>query len=98
MLARNATFNTKKVEKRKSDLTPFIESLKIQVEKLDFEGLNSLDEKIDLLKALDNKNFAKVNDIFAKLVKIAEELESEDFKEIKDLSIKAEQMLRLSKI
>lgn len=98
MLARNATFNTKKVEKRKSDLTPFIESLKIQVEKLDFEGLNSLDEKIDLLKALDNKNFAKVNDIFAKLVKIAEDLESEDFKEIKDLSIKAEQMLRLSKI
>ena len=98
MLARNATFNTKKVEKRKSDLTPFIESLKIQVEKLDFEGLNSLDEKIDLLKALDNKNFAKVNDIFANLVKIAEELESEDFKEIKDLSIKAEQMLRLSKI
>lgn len=98
MLARNATFNTKKVEKRKSDLTPFIESLKIQVEKLDFEGLNSLDKKIDLLKALDNKNFAKVNDIFAKLVKIAEELESEDFKEIKDLSIKAEQMLRLSKI
>lgn len=98
MLDRNATFNTKKVEKRKSDLTPFIESLKIQVEKLDFEGLNSLDEKIDLLKALDNKNFTKVNDIFAKLVKIAEELESEDFKEIKDLSIKAEQMLRLSKI
>lgn len=98
MLARNATFNTKKVEKRKSDLTPFIESLKIQVEKLDFEGLNSLDEKIDLLKALDNKNFAKVNDIFAKLVKIAEDLESDDFKEIKDLSIKAEQMLRLSKI
>ena len=98
MLARNATFNTKKVEKRKSDLTPFIESLKIQVEKLDFEGLNSLDEKIELLKALDNKNFAKVNDIFAKLVKIAEDLESEDFKEIKDLSIKAEQMLRLSKI
>lgn len=98
MLARNATFNTKKVEKRKSDLTPFIESLKIQVEKLDFEGLNSLDKKIDLLKALDNKNFAKVNDIFAKLVKIAEDLESEDFKEIKDLSIKAEQMLRLSKI
>ena len=98
MLARNATFNTKKVEKRKSDLTPFIESLKIQVEKLDFEGLNSLDEKIDLLRALDNKNFAKVNDIFAKLVKIAEDLESEDFKEIKDLSIKAEQMLRLSKI
>ena len=98
MLARNATFNTKKVEKRKSDLTPFIESLKIQVEKLDFEGLNSLDEKIDLLNALDNKNFAKVNDIFAKLVKIAEDLESEDFKEIKDLSIKAEQMLRLSKI
>ena len=68
MLARNATFNTKKVEKRKSDLTPFIESLKIQVEKLDFEGLNSLDEKIDLLKALDNKNFAKVNDIFANLI------------------------------
>lgn len=98
MLARNATFNTKKVEKRKSDLTPFIESLKIQVEKLDFEGLNSLDEKIELLKALDNKNFAKVNDIFAKLVKIAEDLESEDFKEIKNLSIKAEQMLRLSKI
>ncbi|MGN0748460.1 MAG: type IV secretory system conjugative DNA transfer family protein [Christensenellales bacterium] len=98
MLERNKSFGTKKVENRKSDLTPFIEMFKIQIEKFDFESLNAFDYKLEILKALDDKNFAKINSLFNKLVKIAEETQSEDFTEIKNLSIKAEQMMRLSKL
>lgn len=98
MLERNKSFGTRKVENRKSDLTPFIEMFKIQIEKFDFESLNAFDYKLEILKALDDKNFAKINSLFNKLVKIAEETQSEDFTEIKNLSIKAEQMMRLSKL
>lgn len=98
MLERNKSFGTKKVENRKSDLTPFIEMFKIQIEKFDFESLNAFDYKLEILKALDDKNFAKINSLFNKLLKIAEETQSEDFTEIKNLSVKAEQMMRLSKL
>lgn len=98
MLDRNKTFNSTKKEVKKADLTPFIEMFKIQVEKLDFESLNAFDCKMEILKALDDRDFVKIAKVFNDLVKIADEKQSEDITEIKNLSIKAEQMMRLSKL
>ena len=98
MLDRNKLFGTVKANKRKTDLTPFIEMLRIQIEKLDFECINSFDLKMELLKALDDRNFTRISDILSKLVRKSEEAKSDNFMEIKNLSTKAEQMLRLSKL
>ena len=97
MLDRNKSFGTPKRDVKKTDLTPFVEMFKIQIEKLDFESLNAFDYKIEILKALDNKDFAKISKLFTELVKIADD-KGDDYSDIKNLSIKAEQMLRLSKL
>ena len=96
MLDRNKSFATQRRNVRKPDMIPFVETFKIQVEKLDFESLNAFEYKMDILKAIDENDFVKVEKIFDELEKIAKD--SEDFPMIKNLSIKAEQMVRLSKL
>ena len=95
MLDRNDLFtkNTKKV--RKIDIKPFVETFKIQLEKLDFESINAFEYKMDILRALDNNDYVKVSNILDDLEIISKN--TEEFTYIKNLSVKAEQLVRLSK-
>lgn len=95
MLDRNNLFtkNTKKV--RKIDIKPFVETFKIQLEKLDFESINAFEYKMDILRALDNNDYVKVSNILDDLEIISKN--TEEFTYIKNLSVKAEQLVRLSK-
>ena len=48
-------------EKRKLDVTPYVEDLHILIEKFDFESLNCFEIKLEMLNALETRDFDKLS-------------------------------------
>jgi len=100
MLERNKIMLSKNKPKVNTtdEITTFIETLKIQVDRLDFDSLGSNNLKMDLLIAIQNNDFDKIVSLLSKLEEIAAHLESDDYAEINTLFSKAKNLKRLVEI
>lgn len=100
MLERNKLMLSKNKPKVNTtdEITTFIETLKIQVDRLDFDSLGSNNLKMDLLIAIQNNDFDKIVSLLSKLEEIAAHLESDDYAEINTLFSKAKNLKRLVEI
>lgn len=98
MLERNKKVLSKsKPKTEQTDITPFIESFKIQVEKFDFEELGNPDLKIDILNALDSKHYDEMCRKTDELNQLSRQLKNQDIGFAKSICVQAEQIRRLSK-
>ena len=97
MLDRNEIILSNKAGVPMPDLVPFIESLIIQIEKLDFESLGCFELKMEMLNAVEKKDFNRLSDIAIKLETIAKNRNSEDFAFVKNLCVKVQQLKRLAR-
>lgn len=89
--------NKGKQSRRKDNLAeirPFVDSFKIQIEKFDFEQYGAFETKIAILNAVDERNFRKVCNL---IIELDNNLSVEDT-ELKNLKIKADQIMRLIKL
>lgn len=99
MLDRNNLILSNKNKKQINDeISPFIETLTSQIDRLDFESLGSYDLKVDLFSAIDRDDLDEIIELLSKLEKIAADLASDDYAEINALFRKATQIKRLSKL
>lgn len=98
MLDRNNIVLSTKNNNKKDEITPFIETLTTQIDRLDFDSLGSYDLKVELYDAIDNGNLDEIIELLSKLEKIAADLASDDYGEINALFKKATQIKRLSKL
>ena len=96
MLKRNECFNkrNRKVA-NKQEVEDFIKILKIKIEKTDFESLNCFDLKMQMLTALENRNFKELSQQMESLFFIAKQNGNENLQEIVELKITIEQLIRL---
>ncbi len=96
MLKRNESFNkrNRKVA-NKQEVEDFIKILKIKIEKTDFESLNCFDLKMQMLTALENRNFKELSQQMESLFFIAKQNGNENLQEIVELKITIEQLIRL---
>ena len=96
MLKRNESFNkrNRKVA-NKQEVEDFIKILKIKIEKTDFESLNCFDLKMQMLTALENRNFRELSQQMESLFFIAKQNGNENLQEIVELKITIEQLIRL---
>ncbi len=97
MLDRNEIILSNKAGVPMPDLAPFIESLIIQIEKLDFESLGCFELKMEMLNAVEKKDFNRLSNIAIKLETIAKNRNSEDFAFVKNLCVKVQQLKRLAR-
>lgn len=72
-----------------------LESLKMQVEKLDYEEIGCGEIKIDLLMAIDATDFDSIVNLLSQMERMAESLESDNLIEIKLIKKKVEHIKRL---
>jgi len=99
MLKRNDLILTDKKKKTKTATAEvFLETLQIQVEKLDFESLHCADLKPDLMQAMNEKDYQVIKDLFAKLEQIAKRNKSDNYPDIKSLCQKANELEKLAKL
>ena len=99
MLKRNDLILTDKKKKTKTATAEvFLETLQIQVEKLDFESLHCADLKPDLMQAMNEKDYQVIKDLFAKLEQIAKRNKSDNYADIKSLCQKANELEKLAKL
>ena len=99
MLKRNDLILTDKKKKTKTATADvFLETLRIQVEKLDFESLHCADLKPDLMYAMNEKDYQVIKDLFAKLEQIAKRNKSDNYPDIKSLCQKANELEKLAKL
>ena len=92
MLDRNKSKNSTKKQNNYAEIAPFIENFKIQIEKFDFEQYGAFEVKLSILKAIENKDFKQICDFINGLEKL-----NEEDKDLKNIRIKAEQIMRLIK-
>ena len=92
MLYRNKSKNSTKKQNNYAEIAPFIENFKIQIEKFDFEQYGAFEVKLSILKAIENKDFKQICDFINGLEKL-----NEEDKDLKNIRIKAEQIMRLIK-
>ncbi len=99
MLDRNGYVLSPIKAKQKSleEIAPFMQTLSIQIDNLDFDNLGGIEIKLDILKAIEENNFDDIVELLTKLEQIAASLESEDYGEIKSLHTKATRLKRLVK-
>lgn len=95
MLDRNNKVNSKGPKKEKTNVEPYITTLKIQIEKFDFESLGLFDLKMEMLNALEKKNDKKLIELSARLEEVAGTLNAVDLDDAKKISAKARQLQRL---
>ena len=95
MLDRNNKVNSKGPKKEKTNVEPYITTLKIQIEKFDFESLGLFDLKMKMLNALEKKNDKKLIELSARLEEVASTLNAVDLDDAKKISAKARQLQRL---
>lgn len=95
MLDRNNKVNSKGPKKEKTNVEPYITTLKIQIEKFDFESLGLFDLKMEMLNALEKKNDKKLIELSARLEEVASTLNAVDLDDAKKISAKARQLQRL---
>ena len=95
MLDRNNKVNSKGPKKEKPNVEPYITTLKIQIEKFDFESLGLFDLKMEMLNALEKKNDKKLIELSARLEEVASTLNAVDLDDAKKISAKARQLQRL---
>lgn len=99
MLKRNDLILTDKKKNTKTATADvFLETLRIQVEKLDFESLHCADLKPDLMQAMNEKDYQVIKDLFAKLEQIAKRNKSDNYPDIKSLCQKANELEKLAKL
>lgn len=100
MLERNAKVLSNNKNKKTNDenILKFIETLSIQIDRLDFESLGCYDLKMDLINAIESKNIDLIEKLLSKLDEIATKMESDDLTEIKSLYAKSSQIKRMAKM
>ena len=99
MLKRNDIILTdKKKNTKTATVDIFLETLRIQVEKLDFESLHCADLKPDLMHAMNEKDYQVIKDLFIKLEQIAKRNKSDNYPDIKSLCQKANELEKLTKL
>ena len=98
MLDRNALFSTKNRKNDNSEnVEDFLKSLKIQVEKFDFESIYCFPKKLELLTAIDQNDYPTIVRVLDEVDKTAQSLKCENYADVKSLCIKAEHLKRLVK-
>ncbi len=93
MLERNKGKQSKRKDNF-AEIRPFVETFKIQIEKFDFEQYGAFETKIAILNAVDERDFRKVCNL---IIELDNNLSVEDT-ELKNLKIKADQIMRLIKL
>lgn len=93
MLERNKGKQTRRKDNF-AEIRPFVDSFKIQIEKFDFEQYGAFETKIAILNAVDERDFRKVCNL---IIELDNNLSTEDT-ELKNLKIKADQIMRLIKL
>ena len=98
MLERNKSFaETKPQEDNKNVVEMLVKDLQIQIEKFDFESLSAFENKLELLSAIENKNYMLIYKTLKKVEEIAKSMESEDVDKIKEMCNCAENIMRKSR-
>lgn len=98
MLERNkSVLRRERFETNRFDITPFVESFKVQIEKFDFESLGCFEYKLEILKALDNQDFDLVCKRVQDISRMLEKCGTDDYGNATNLIMKAEQLKRLVK-
>ena len=98
ILDRNKQISSKRSENESlenKEKERLLESLKMQVEKLDYEEIGCGEIKIDLLMAIDAVDFDSILNLLSQMERIAENLESDNLIEIKLIKKKVEHIKRL---
>lgn len=93
MLDRNKGKQTRRKDSL-AEIRPFVDTFKIQIEKFDFEQYGAFETKIAILNAVDERDFKKVCNL---IIELDNNLSVEDT-ELKNLKIKADQIMRLIKL
>ena len=95
MLDRNKKVNEKNPKKKENNLEPFIHTLKIQVEKFDFESLGLFDLKLEIKDALEERKYIKLIELTARLEEVTKSRNADNYEEARIISAKARQLQRL---
>lgn len=100
MLKRNKSLNNKGIKRpnREKEIAQSEETLRIKIEKFDFESFGLYELKTETLNALNNKDYQGIIKYLATLNEIAKEQKVDNYQDVKDLLTKAEQLQRLVKL
>ena len=95
MLERNIKVNRKIQKKEEKNIEPFIVTLRIMVEKFDFESLGLFDLKLEILQALEEKKDKKLVELTTRLEEVAKNHNADNLDDARKILAKAKQLLRL---
>ena len=95
MLERNKKVNDKSPVKDKKAVEPYIATIKIQIEKFDFESLGRFDLKMELKTALENKKYKELVELAKQLVGVAKDNGQDYLNSARIILSKAEQILKV---
>ena len=95
MLERNIKVNRKIQKKEEKNIEPFIVTLRIMVEKFDFESLGLFDLKLEILQALEEKKDKKLIELTTRLEEVAKNRNADNLDDARKILAKAKQLLRL---
>lgn len=95
MLERNIKVNRKIQKKEEKNIEPFIVTLRIMVEKFDFESLGLFDLKLEILQALEEKKNKKLIELTTRLEEVAKNRNADNLDDARKILAKARQLQRL---
>ena len=95
MLERNIKVNRKVQKKEEKNIEPFIVTLRIMVEKFDFESLGLFDLKLEILQALEEKKDKKLIELTTRLEEVAKNRNADNLDDARKILAKARQLQRL---
>jgi len=95
MLERNIKVNRKIQKKEEKNIEPFIVTLRIMVEKFDFESLGLFDLKLEILQALEEKKDKKLIELTTRLEEVAKNRNADNLDGARKILAKARQLQRL---
>lgn len=99
MVERNKNFNKSiKTETENERVKKHLESLKLQVEKFDFECLGAFESKLKILNFLENGNYNEAFNEIKAVVKLAEEKDTYEANRARSLYYKVEQIIKRIKL
>ena len=100
MLDRNQLFSKKSKtrENNEKEITSLLTTLKILVEKFDFESLGAFETKLSILQAIEEKNYADLIKYLKELDETAQAQEYDNYAGVKSLCVKADQLKRLVRL